>query len=136
MVFVAFLEDSLLGQIVRALISISVNFPGWGPPVSFFCEKNAPVTRRVLRYSGVLKGWDRQLADQLREAERWYGPIGVAAVYGGGEMVRRFHRRVIEPRMSLDLGRTPHKDSFSARWGASCPRQGNLPTQSGSRRHR
>jgi len=29
-------------------------------------------------------GWDRQLAQQLREAERRFGPIGVAGVYGVG----------------------------------------------------
>ena len=31
------------------------------------------------------EGWDRCLANQLREAERRFGPIGVAGVYGVGE---------------------------------------------------
>jgi hypothetical protein len=30
------------------------------------------------------EGWDRQLAERLREAERRFGPIGVAGVYGVG----------------------------------------------------
>ena len=32
-------------------------------------------------------GWDRSLARQLREAERRFGPIGVAGVYGVGEVI-------------------------------------------------
>jgi len=32
------------------------------------------------------RGWDRRLARQLREAERRFGPIGVAGVYGVGEV--------------------------------------------------
>ena len=32
-------------------------------------------------------GWDRSLAQQLREAERRFGPIGVAGVYGIGEVI-------------------------------------------------
>ncbi|MFI5386262.1 MAG: hypothetical protein ACHQ50_09090, partial [Fimbriimonadales bacterium] len=30
------------------------------------------------------EGWDRRLARQIREAERRFGPIGVAGVYGVG----------------------------------------------------
>jgi Glycosyltransferase like family len=33
------------------------------------------------------QGWDRRLVSQLREAERRFGPIGVAGVYGVGEVV-------------------------------------------------
>jgi len=33
------------------------------------------------------RGWDRRLARQLREAERRFGPIGVAGVYGVGEVI-------------------------------------------------
>jgi hypothetical protein len=45
------------------------------------------------------KGWDRCLAHQLREAERQFGPVGVAGVYGVGE--------VESPRSSrLPLGAT------------------------------
>ena len=33
------------------------------------------------------EGWDRRLARQLREAERRFGPIGVAGVYGVGEVI-------------------------------------------------
>ena len=33
------------------------------------------------------EGWDRCLAQQLREAERRFGPIGVAGVYGVGEVI-------------------------------------------------
>ena len=33
------------------------------------------------------KGWHRCLARQLREAERRFGPIGVAGVYGVGEVI-------------------------------------------------
>jgi len=33
------------------------------------------------------EGWDRWLARQIREAERRFGPIGVAGVYGVGEVV-------------------------------------------------
>ena len=32
-------------------------------------------------------GWDRCLANQLREAEERFGPIGVAGVYGVGEVI-------------------------------------------------
>jgi hypothetical protein len=32
-------------------------------------------------------GWDRCLMQQLEEAERWFGPIGVAGVYGVGEVI-------------------------------------------------
>jgi len=32
-------------------------------------------------------GWNRQLAQQLREAERRFGPIGVAGVYGVGHVI-------------------------------------------------
>jgi hypothetical protein len=32
------------------------------------------------------KGWDRCFAQQLREAERRFGPVGVAGVYGVGEV--------------------------------------------------
>ena len=34
-------------------------------------------------------GWDRCLAQQLDEAERRFGPIGVAGVYGVGEVIAR-----------------------------------------------
>jgi hypothetical protein len=30
------------------------------------------------------EGWDRRLDDQLREAQRQFGPVGVAGVYGVG----------------------------------------------------
>ena len=33
------------------------------------------------------EGWDRQLARQLREAERRFGPVGVAGAYGVGEVI-------------------------------------------------
>jgi hypothetical protein len=33
------------------------------------------------------EGWDQRLARQLAEAERRFGPIGVAGVYGVGEIV-------------------------------------------------
>ena len=33
-------------------------------------------------------GWDRRLVQQIQEAERRYGPIGVAGVYGIGEALR------------------------------------------------
>ena len=33
------------------------------------------------------QGWDVQLAQQLDEAERRFGPIGVAGVYGVGEVI-------------------------------------------------
>jgi len=33
------------------------------------------------------QGWDRRLVSQLREAERRFGPIGVAGVYGVGEVI-------------------------------------------------
>jgi hypothetical protein len=33
------------------------------------------------------KGWDLCLAQQLEEAERRFGPIGVAGVYGVGEVI-------------------------------------------------
>ena len=33
------------------------------------------------------EGWDRWLTQQLREAERRFGPIGVAGVYGVGEVI-------------------------------------------------
>jgi hypothetical protein len=32
-------------------------------------------------------GWDRSVIEQLREAERRFGPIGVAGVYGVGEAI-------------------------------------------------
>ena len=32
-------------------------------------------------------GWDRCIAEQLDEAERRFGPIGVAGVYGVGEVI-------------------------------------------------
>ena len=32
-------------------------------------------------------GWDRSVIEQLREAERRFGPIGVAGVYGVGEVI-------------------------------------------------
>lgn len=32
-------------------------------------------------------GWDRCLMQQLHEAERRFGPIGVAGVYGVGEVI-------------------------------------------------
>ncbi len=32
-------------------------------------------------------GWDRNVAEQLDEAERRFGPIGVAGVYGVGEVI-------------------------------------------------
>ena len=34
------------------------------------------------------EGWDRRLAGQIKEAERRFGPIGVAGVYGVGEVIR------------------------------------------------
>ena len=34
------------------------------------------------------EGWDRLLVNQLRQAERRFGPIGVAGVYGVGEVIR------------------------------------------------
>jgi Glycosyltransferase like family len=34
-------------------------------------------------------GWDLQLAEQLKQAERRFGPIGVAGVYGVGEVIPR-----------------------------------------------
>jgi len=33
------------------------------------------------------EGWDRRLARQIREAERRFGPIGVAGVYGVGQVI-------------------------------------------------
>jgi hypothetical protein len=49
------------------------------------------------------------------------------------EGVPRFNNHVCCPPIKylLDAGRTPQEDSCSAHWGASCPRQGNRPTQSG-----
>ena len=38
-------------------------------------------------------GWDRQVVRQLREAERRFGPLGVAGVYGVGEVVERGETR-------------------------------------------
>jgi glycosyl transferase family 2 len=35
------------------------------------------------------EGWDRKLLDQLAEAERQFGPIGVLGVYGVGPAVRQ-----------------------------------------------
>ena len=32
-------------------------------------------------------GWDQNLAEQIREAERRFGPIGVAGVYGASEVI-------------------------------------------------
>jgi hypothetical protein len=37
---------------------------------------------------GLPAGWDKCLARQLREAERQFGPIGVAGVYGVGEVIQ------------------------------------------------
>ena len=34
------------------------------------------------------EGWDRLLMSKLRQAERQFGPIGVAGVYGVGEVIR------------------------------------------------
>jgi glycosyltransferase involved in cell wall biosynthesis len=34
-------------------------------------------------------GWDRRLVQQLRQAERRFGPVGVAGVYGVGEVIER-----------------------------------------------
>jgi Glycosyltransferase like family len=34
------------------------------------------------------EGWDRRLAGQLERAEQRFGPIGVAGVYGVGEVIR------------------------------------------------
>jgi glycosyltransferase involved in cell wall biosynthesis len=34
------------------------------------------------------EGWDRLLSQQLREAERRFGPVGVAGVYGVGDVIR------------------------------------------------
>ena len=39
------------------------------------------------RMSTCPTGWDRRLAEQLAEAERRFGPIGVAGVYGVGEVI-------------------------------------------------
>jgi hypothetical protein len=35
------------------------------------------------------EGWDRRLAEQLEDAKRRFGPIGVAGVYGVGEVIPR-----------------------------------------------
>ncbi len=45
-------------------------------------------------------GWDRNVAEQLEDAERRLGPIGVAGVYGVGE--------VIAPRCVRVAGRRAH----------------------------
>ena len=34
-------------------------------------------------------GWERMMVSQLREAERRFGPVGVAGVYGVGEVLER-----------------------------------------------
>jgi hypothetical protein len=44
--------------------------------------------------------------------------------------------RARESLWPLDAVGFQYENQSSARWGASCPRQGNLPTQSGSQRYR
>jgi hypothetical protein len=54
-------------------------------------------------------GWDQCLANQLREAERRFGPIGVAGVYGVGEVIasRDLSQLLAAPRIGwvIDRGR-------------------------------
>ena len=56
------------------------------------------------------EGWDRSLAQQLREAERRFGPIGVAGVYGVGEAIapRDLSQPLAAERIGwvVDRGRT------------------------------
>jgi hypothetical protein len=52
-------------------------------------------------------GWDHQLKEQLREAERRFGPIGVAGVYGVGDVVEGPGRPLAAQRIGrvVDRGR-------------------------------
>jgi hypothetical protein len=54
-------------------------------------------------------GWDRRLAEQLRQAERQFGPIGVAGVYGVGDVIQPVGRteELAAPRTGwvIDRGR-------------------------------
>ena len=51
------------------------------------------------------EGWDRCLARQLREAERRFGPIGVAGVYGVGEVIALADSQETARRRTHRLGR-------------------------------
>jgi hypothetical protein len=57
------------------------------------------------------EGWDHQFQEQLREAERRFGPVGVAGVYGVGEVVKRPGRPPAAQRMGrvVDRGRMLHE---------------------------
>jgi hypothetical protein len=54
------------------------------------------------------EGWDQQLVTQLEEAERRFGPIGVAGVYGVGEAIGRPNHPLSAQRVGsvIDRGRT------------------------------
>jgi hypothetical protein len=56
------------------------------------------------------EGWDRCLAQQIQEAERRFGPIGVAGVYGVGEAIapRDLSQPLAAERIGwvIDRGRT------------------------------
>ena len=47
-------------------------------------------------------GWDQSIAEQLNEAERRFGPIGVAGVYGVGEVIAR--RDATQPLAAQRIG--------------------------------
>jgi glycosyltransferase involved in cell wall biosynthesis len=92
-------DDALL----KANLLASPGVTGAGSPHEVFTINGAPsaaagfaMGRQKARHDCVVfvhqdvllpAGWDRCLAQQLHEAERRFGPVGVAGVYGVGEVI-------------------------------------------------
>jgi Glycosyltransferase like family len=93
-------DPAILGANLRASPCLSS-----GPPHEVISVRNAPNAAAGLNLGleraknewvvcvhqdvYLPRGWDWRLADQLDEAERRFGPIGVAGVYGVGEAIER-----------------------------------------------
>ena len=65
------------------------------------------------------EGWDRLLMNQLRQAEQWFGPIGVAGVYGVGEVISPQSQEI--PLMADRIGWVVDRGRYS-RMGRNCRR--------------
>ncbi|MHB1562052.1 MAG: glycosyltransferase, partial [Isosphaeraceae bacterium] len=50
-------------------------------------------------------GWDRRAVEQIRIAEAWFGPIGVAGVYGVGEVLTGPGGEPVVPRVGRVVDR-------------------------------
>jgi len=103
MSFVVCVSDE---SILKANLLASPDLTGPGSPHDVFTINGAPAAaagfvmgrleakheRVVFVHQDVLlpAGWDRCAAQQLQEAERRFGQIGVAGVYGVGEVITPF----------------------------------------------